>query len=68
MGSPEGRAMSQSLGRAILLLVAAPYLVVAAFATLLLRERIAPFLQRLGFKGLRSAAPPALGRPNPPLA
>lgn len=52
-GSPEGQAMSRSLGRGILVLLAAPYLVVAVFTGLLLRKRIAHGLRHLGGRIVR---------------
>jgi len=63
--SAEGRAISASLGRAILVLLAAPYLVVAAFATVLFRGRIARFLRQLVPGAARSSSSP---NPGPPVS
>jgi hypothetical protein len=63
--SAEGRAISASLGRAILVLLAAPYLVVTAFASVLFRDRIVRFLRRLVPGGARSSAPTTPGPPAP---
>jgi len=45
--SPEGRRVAESLNAAILLLLAAPYLVFGTVAAVLLRPRIAPLLGRV---------------------
>jgi hypothetical protein len=45
LGSPEGRAFSQQLDRAILLMFFAPYLVFGTLAAVLFRR---PLSQRLG--------------------
>ena len=58
--SPEGRAIAASLGRAILVLLAAPYLVVTAFVTVFFRDRIGRFLRQR----VLGAPPPS--NPGPP--
>ncbi len=45
--SPEGRAMSEKLNTAILVMFFAPYLVFGTVATVLFRARITPFVTRL---------------------
>lgn len=48
-GSPQGRAMAGSFNRAILVMMAAPYLVAGAFGVALYRRRIGEaFHRRLG--------------------
>ena len=45
--SPEGRAMSEKLNTAILVMFFAPYLVFGTVATVLFRARITPFVARV---------------------
>lgn len=63
--SEEGRALAGSLNSAILLMLAAPYLVFGTFVAVFFRHRIRNRLRGLlrgpaGRTGTRGAAPPSL--------
>jgi len=47
-GSAEGRAMGSAFNSAILVMIAAPYLIFGGFVAFLFRRRIAAWLPRLG--------------------
>jgi hypothetical protein len=58
-GSAEGRQIGATLNRAILVMVASPYLVAGALTALFLRRRIAASFRR--WLGLPPARPPHPG-------
>ena len=56
-GSEEGRAMSASFNRAILVMLVAPYMVVGAFALTFFRPQLREMLRRA--RGALARTPPA---------
>ncbi len=58
-GSEEGRAMSASFNRAILVMLVAPYMVVGAFAATFFRPQVRQMLKRA--RGALARAAPATG-------
>jgi hypothetical protein len=60
-GSAEGRAMGSAFNAAILVMIAAPYLIFGGFVAFLFRRRIVAWLQRLGSAFDR----PARRQPSP---
>ena len=58
-GSEEGRAMSASFNRAILVMLVAPYMVVGAFAATFFRPQVRQMLKRA--RGALARAVPATG-------
>ncbi|HET7747639.1 MAG TPA: hypothetical protein VFM29_10090 [Vicinamibacteria bacterium] len=57
--SAEGRAMGAEFNRAILVMIAAPYLVLAGITATLLRHRLRACLRRLAGRGPLPAGPRA---------